>query len=295
MIEAYVRCPRRFYYAYCRCIKPEKTSLPLIFGTCWHNAMDSMWIYWNVDRAMEAFLAEWDPKIDEMAAYPRTPGRAKEMLIRYKDRYENVNKRDFKKILAIELGFRVPLSDEPNYPVYIGRMDKVVEREDSRIIIPDHKTTISFKGNWEASFSPNGQMDGYGYAGRLNYGDLYHGVLIDGALTQKTDMDFKRIPLLRDDITLDAWLIETCDWIDLIQQDCNLIQTGFYGFKRRWVACSDYSGCPYHYVCKMWTYPWEKERLPDGYITSVWNPLAENSRVQEKWKKELNLFYGETE
>jgi hypothetical protein len=45
----------------------------------------------------------------------------------------------------------------------------------------------------------------------------------------------------------------------------------------------------------MWTYPWEKERLPDGYITSVWNPLAENSRVQEKWKKELNLFYGETE
>lgn len=287
MVEAFCRCERRHYFNYVRCIVPERTGLALSFGSAWHEAMDSMWRNWDVEASYQAFLSLWPQEIDETTAYPRTPGRAKEMLFEYKKRFQEISLRDY-KVLGIERGFRVPLSPDAAYPFYTGRLDKILQCiPDGKIIICDHKTAASFERGWKDSFSPNSQMDGYAFAGVMTYGDDFYGIVIDGALTQKTKLDFLRLPIIKDSMYINAWLIETQQRIDSILTNIQRLQKGEYCFPKRTVACSDYGGCPFLYICRQWPYPWEKPGIPFGYRQDDWDPLKDNEEKERKWDVQI--------
>lgn len=280
-------CPRRFYYSKVRKWKPDKESIALLFGSAWHASMDYLWQHPSADanEAFGPFQKLWDSSefADSLDfdSFPRTPARAYDMLSKYIDRYRNWL-QDI-QLLEVEKSFIVPLSEELQKLFYVGNWDKVfIDR--GHIYIADHKTTGSFANSWLNSWSPNGQIDGYLYSGHLYYGDEFRGVLIDGALVQKTSIDFRRIPVERQTGMLEQWRWEVIDLIEQIIYYENLLnqirssgeaQDTLRTFPKCTTSCTSYYGqCPYLDLCK-YTNPeqYKGDEIPNGFIKDTWQPF----------------------
>jgi len=283
-------CFRRGYFSKLRDFEPidPVKRRGLEFGTCWHAAMDVVWGRAKelsdealLKAAHENFMIAWNKspisQADDFDLYPRTPGRAAEMLVEYISRFAEDIRR--KTVIAIESPFIVPLTDADEKLMYIGKLDKVIRDADG-VRFWDHKSAASFSNAWVDSFSPNSQFDGYSHAGHMTYGDEFQGCMIDGALVQKAKVDFKRIPVSRIAAQLDAWLYETLYLIQEIQYHENLLaeyraagsrDTCLRCFPKNTSRCTEYYGtCPYLELCKF-------QDNPDLY------PIQELVYHEHKW------------
>jgi len=301
-VSTYKSCPRKFFLRHRLHWTPDRTAAALTFGSSWHAAMDVVWGLIkeknNKDLhtlAMLAFEECWIE--DDMPAWkdmtldmqdrltPRTPGTAAEMLMNY-----IITRRTFLEsvdVLSIEQPFAVPLdSDQPDL-LYIGRLDKVFQLE-NRIYVGEHKTTSLYsKGDgiqprYVASYSPNAQIDGYSHALHMLYGDRAKAVWVDAALVHKTHHDvFKFIPIERQFAALDAWIVETNNWIRRIDKDdmdfaildASKNEDIMHTFPKNEGACADWAGCTYRDLCKFWTNPHERN-CPDGFKVEKWEPFS---------------------
>jgi hypothetical protein len=282
-------CFRRGYFSKLRNFEPLGVRKGLLFGTCWHAAMDVVWGRAKelgdealLREAFSAFKAAWEltplAQMDDFDLFPRTPGRAAEMLLEYVNRFGEDIRR--KQVLAIESPFIVPLTDTEEKLMYIGKLDKIVRDADG-VRFWDHKSAANFGNAWIESFSPNSQMDGYSHAGHMTYGTEFQGCMIDGALVQKSKIDFKRIPVSRIPAQLDAWLYETLYLIQEIQYHENLLaeyraannrDNCLRCFPKNTSRCTEYFGvCPYLELCKF-------QDNPDLY------PIQELSFQEHKWQ-----------
>lgn len=281
-------CLRRFYFSKLRNFEPRGIRHGLLFGTCWHAAMDFVW-----GRAKDlqdaelyigscaAFDAAWEltpmAQLEDFDIFPRTKGRAHQMLEEYIDRFASDIRRS--TVLGIEQPFIVPLDDESKL-MYIGKLDKIVETSEG-IRFWDHKSAFSFSTAWVESFSPNAQMDGYSHAGYMTYGTKFQGCMVDGALVQKTKIDFKRIPISRIAAHLEAWLYETLYMIEEIKYHEDLLteyrksgerSTILRCFPKNPSRCTEYYGvCPYLELCKF-------QDNPDHY------PIQEELFTEHRWQ-----------
>lgn len=284
-LDSFRVCPRRFYYRHIRHWETDNVKTALIFGTCWHTAMDFIWKNpgCNDSQAFEAFMTEWNKselaEAESFDLFPRSPGRAMEMLRAYLDRYQSWLQSI--EVVAIEKAFIVPLSFEQQNLFYVGKWDKLYKEGDF-YTITDHKTSSSFASTWLNGWSPNGQIDGYLYAGHMEYGDFFRNVVIDGALVQKTKVDFIKIPVERQAQMLDQWKWEVIDLIDQIwfyenellrlrnEKPENFLRT----YPKCTTSCTSYYGsCPYLNLCKFVPNPELVETVPDGYVISNWKPF----------------------
>lgn len=307
MIEAFRRCPRKFYFRHVRHWTPQSTAIPLVFGLSWHAAMDSIWANKSTDKnrivkdAISIFTAEWSKggmstdDATQLTFYPRSIGRAHEMLTHYIDKYFTWLKEI--ELLHVEVSFSVPIGISAKQDImYMGRLDKVYKdpRLNSKIVICDHKTTSSDAPSWFESFSPNSQMDGYLYAGNMLYGSEFWGIMIDGATVMKgtkgkekrSDRDmpigisFPRIPMSRQLNQLDAWHWEVTDTIQMIQQDVEILDRVVDApylptFPKNTTSCFCYGACIYKDICKMIANPHtEQLSTPEGFVVSEWNPMS---------------------
>lgn len=303
-------CLRRFYFKAVRHIDTEGQKPSLEFGSSWHSSMDQLWsdccsfngrILANslspqevIKRANDAFRKRWNessmPEREEFDLYPRTPGRAAEMLIEYYSRYgEQLGTFN---LLEVERPFIIPLTDDSQKLMYIGKLDKVTESFNTGEITPwDHKTAANFGKTWVESFSPNSQFDGYHHAGKMLWGPDFNTIYIDGAVVQKTKIDFMRIPLMRQQNQIEAWLWETLDLISLIQyHEAQLhevreqMRQGRHynflpAFPKNTCSCTSFYGCcPYLQLCQFQNNP-EEHEIQDGFCESHWKPfeIEENS------------------
>ena len=286
-------CPRRFYYSKIRKWKQDRDSIALLFGSAWHACMDFVWAHpsASIEKSFEPFQKMWDSSefamTESFDTYPRTPQRALEMLIKYKERYQTWLSNNI-SVEAIEASFIVPLSETQQNLFYIGKWDKVY-KEGAFYHIVDHKTTSSFSTSWLNSWSPNGQVDGYLFAGHMTYGDLFKSVMIDGALVQKTSIDFKRIPVERQTDMLDQWKWEVLDLIEqIIYYEDRLKEirqssekdTFLRTFPKCTTSCTSYYGsCPYLDLCKYVPNPEvydhkDEQDIPNGYTKDTWQAFA---------------------
>jgi len=157
-VSEFRRCPRRFYFRHVRDWTTLGTSPALVFGSSWHEAMDTVWGCFKLGKqlsdeeiasvAFESFCNKWAAEgmtpFDQMDAdemkqlKARTPMTAYEMIFNYVG-----ERRGFLEdieILDIEPPFAVPLDpDNPNL-WYVGRLDKVWKRRGD-IHVMEHKTT----------------------------------------------------------------------------------------------------------------------------------------------------------
>lgn len=312
-LENFRRCHRMYYLRNVRDWTPEYTSHNLIFGLCWHSAMDVVWNLASSSKtdleimtdALVAFQEVWNKyypgwKAEQESTlgtgqdelYPKTPGRAADMLVWYLKTRRHILAGY--EILGIEVPFIVPLSygqEDTSEIYYIGRNDKIIRKsDDKRVYIIDHKTTKSDGAAWVNTFQPNNQVDGYNYSGLMTYGDEFMGVQIDGALCQKgpkvskdpslpSGIGFPQHILRAATGFTQAWLWETTYTIMLLEshlkmlEDCKNEDEILKAFDKRTTACGYYSGCIYRNICAYITNPAREVEPPTGFKVEKWIPF----------------------
>ena len=285
-LDSFRVCPRRFYYRHIRHWETDGIRAPLIFGTCWHASMDFIWSNPTCthQQAFEVFMQEWNQSeladAEHFDLFPRTPAKAEAMIRQYIDRYQSWLQNNI-KLIAVEKPFIVPLSEKDQNLFYVGKWDKLYQ-EGRFYHICDHKTSSSFASTWLNGWSPNGQVDGYLYAGHMEYGEDFKSVMIDGALVQKTKEDFIRVPVERQVDMLETWKWEVIDLIEQIwfyeSQLLDLRKQKPERFLRAYPKCttsctSYYGSCPYMNLCKFVPNPEVIEDCPDGYVITNWKPF----------------------
>lgn len=302
----YKKCPRFFYLRHIKGWRPQGTAIPLIFGLCWHDAMDAVWIGYEkvkngtiterdlVDISMMAFENTWidngmkpfadmDLQDFEMLG-ARTPMVAKEMITHYIEKRRHV--LDEAELLAAERPFAVPLYPDRTDVWYIGRRDKDI-RLNGDLIIIEHKTTTEYKvdGGFKTSYIegwyPNSQCEGYIYAANIEYKERARYVWVDAALVHKKVHDaFRFIPVSAALSTMDAWLWEARDWSNRIESEMVRLHDTKPGasimssFPRNTDQCNGkYGLCPFLNICRGYSNPSIVEEAPAGYIHEPWNPF----------------------
>jgi len=295
-VEAYRDCPRKYFLRHIKGWVPNSTAIALINGSAWHDAMDIVWGHAKDDisdrelaqKSLQAYVDRWtkeglphprDMTLEQQDQYsPRGPHCAAEVLLNYV-----MQRRRFIKdgeVLAIERPFIVPLYDDNDKILYIGRLDKVFRSRSEGEIVIEHKTTTQFyktsglRKSYLESFSPNSQVDGYGYAARFLYPGI-RGIWIDISVFNKTVTDqFKFLPVDRQFAMLDGWLNETRNWIERIESERASYAT--HGLKRAFPKntshCGSYGGCTYRDICKFYTNP-DSSEVPSGFKVDFWNPF----------------------
>jgi hypothetical protein len=308
-VSEFRTCHRKYFYRHKMDWVSVGFSTPLLFGSAWHAAMDTIWEIGSdrdnaqnlgtedwARRGYEAFMEEWvkggGPEIDDIDEEWmrklgfRNPMVALEMLYGYVDERRSLFQRDSFELISIEQPFAVPLDPNDDTLFYVGRFDKIFRVKEG-IIIGEHKTTslyskaATFRAMFVDSFSPNSQVDGYLHAARVLYGDEVKSCWIDAALVHKTEHEgFKFIPVERQFKQLDAWLWETRAWIDEIEANQALLEDSdisdmsyMPAFAKNTSSCQDFArNCPYMDLCKMWPNP-AGRGLPDGFISEHWSPF----------------------
>lgn len=310
-------CARRMYYRHVKHWRGEGMAIPPGFGICFHNAMDVVWAELSKDseqplstitrKAIMEFERSWYeenlPDQDVLQAnFPKRKydlyniGNAAEIIHAYVlQRADWI--RDH-KVLAIEKPFVVPLYHDRTDVMYCGRLDKIIEDRHGGVWILDHKTTSSysttqgFQDNFLESFSPDSQIDGYAYAGIMEYGDNFKGCYIDGILVHKKERYFCLLPVDRDIAHLDNWLHDTREEIRRIEAQKEALSGVLPGapflpvFPKNTHRCYDFnSPCPYTDLCKCLPNP-HFEPTPLAFIVDEWSPFDKNDIAQIMGKEE---------
>lgn len=309
-VSTYESCNRKHLFAYILGLKGDSIAPAPTFGKAWHKSMDVVWATLCnkeseeglVKRAYEAFEEEWtsegfpgllDITEDEEADLKaRTPFTALGMI----EEYIPI-RRSFlhdAELLAVEKPFLVPLSSDEDL-WYCGVLDKII-RYQKRVYIVDHKTSSAYavKGGFQASFtesfSPDTQIDGYAYAGRMLYGDEFKGIFIDGALVHKKVHDaYCLLPIERQKAQIDSWLWETLDKIKRIELDKKralAVNVNEYlpAFVKNTQSCWNFNTpCTYTDLCKGWANPvleLDRQDTPIGYKIDRSSPF-DHIRLEE--------------
>jgi hypothetical protein len=249
-----------------------------------------------VKKALKSFLAKWEEECPDVNPFShedqhgkpqiRNADTAMEMLFHYiEERRSILQSRDF-KLLAIEQPFAVPLDADRSDLFYIGRLDKVFEYQ-GRIYIGEHKTTTSYKkdgpfrSDFVDSFSPNSQVDGYLYAAHLIYGKRVKACWIDAALVHQHVHDgFRFIPIERQLQQLAGWVWEARYWVEQIEANERVLGSNqpideydyLPAFPKNTTSCTNYGGCPFLDLCKMWSNPINHDD-PAGFKIEKWEPF----------------------
>lgn len=296
-LSEYKRCPRKYYYRHVLNWVPEgKTPPALVFGSCWHAAMDVLWDLATqgkdpqhiVEMSMGAFMSEWEsygyPMDDSAfgtsyeALEPRTPMNAEQMLYNYLSARAPL--LESVELVSVERPFVVPLSPDLT-TLYIGKLDKVVKYEGNHAGI-EHKTTSNYRKAsgvnpaYMDSFSPNSQIDGYLHAGKMLYGNDFKVIYADAALVHKHVHDgFALQPVRKQTASLGEWLSDTTYWISRIEQSA---ETGIY--PKNTNSCYDFnSACSYADLCRGLGFDNIKDRAVNGpmpgFNIEEWNPVEE--------------------
>lgn len=329
-IQSYRECERKFYYRHIRDWAPDGTKAALAFGGAWHQAMDQVWAaYCGVNQAavdqqlvignaMRAFEEKWTSEgfcsLEEFLAMsldaqkalmPRTPMVAAEMIYGYIEAREHAMRFNFEPVEGewIERPFAVPLDPEEPNLFYVGRFDKVVRRRsDGSIFGIEHKTTTAykkdgfFKGEFIEGFSPNSQVRGYNFAGKMIWGPAkFKGILVDAALVHRDVHEgFKLIPVEEQLPMLEDWLWNTHRRIQSIEGDMDRLEyirrvkaggptndtiadlQYLSAFPQKTEACTAYGNtCPFIDLCRSKADPEAWEQPPKGFRVERWSPFDE--------------------
>lgn len=301
MLSDYKKCPRMFYLRHVRGWKPKGTATALVFGLCWHDAMDILWKGYGkvsepdlVEMAMDAFTATWaeqgmkpvhelDLQDLEMLG-PRTPGSAREMLFNYIEKRRHIFEN--MKLLAAERPFAVPIYPDRKDIWYVGRRDKDTHIQGHGHVVIEHKTTTEykidggFKSQYIESWFPNSQCEGYLYAANIEIGNVPY-VWVDAALVHKKVHDvFRFIPVTATFANLDNWLWECRDWINRVQSEKERLEgqpenrAVMGAFPKNTEQCSGkYGLCTYLNVCRGFPNPAQVEQPPAGFVQEFWHPF----------------------
>lgn len=316
-VSEYGRCPRRGLYKYGMRRGFDGVSYPIQYGLGYHkyretveNIMFAESVKMNDDvheRGWKTALTGWsDPPPDHKKAHLdiRRLGKAIQMArerIEFEQKTGSVVITKPEEAFDLELPFSLcracgfadldPKKEECTNcgaasmynPRHGGRVDQFVEYN-KMDMIRDFKTTGTKGDYYEQKFDPNGQLQGYNWAGSQLAGRQFDGALIETVYNTKT----KGPEITQHYVTYskgqqEAWLASMMMEHSFIRMMWSRVEElGYLAFPQRTSSCQDFGGCHFRDACRTGS-GWELNTwLENNTIESHWdftNPEGEESQV----------------
>jgi hypothetical protein len=287
IIKSYKSCPYETYLKYFLNIKPAVTSVHLIAGKAYADALEVYrrnLYFQNCSKEESLFAAlltaikSYGPH--DFADAKKTWLAVCEAVVYYADRYPKeseiykpllIEGRDSLEFsMAIPLPFFHPDTDEPI--VYVGRADQIVKSEvDGTLFLEDDKTVSELGQTWQRKHRTDSQFLGYTYMAR-EYGFDVRGVLIRATCFYVNRIDGDQSLNFYPEHLLNSWYSSLCHTVQLMINDYknNKYAQAFND------ACTAYGGCIFQEHC-LHRYPLTR---PD-FIRKKWDPVTRSEITLE--------------
>lgn len=281
-LQAYMDCPRSYFFEYVLGWRPESANVHLEFGTAWHLAMEHLIINGYSDpsilaawQKLTAYYRQFFPEVMDDTYHPKTPSMAFVALNQYAQEYR------FDKFtpLYTEIAGTVTLTDKI---LLHFRMDSIL-RTDLGIKSREHKTGSQLSRQWTDQWALKMQTGVYNHVLYCLFpSEEVWGVEINGTIFGKKNIQFSRVPARRTLQAMEVWYWNTIWWVEEILRDfdklssCSSEDTIMRCFKMNTENCTKYFGCRYHDFCTAWTNPLDRcQDIPSGFKIEHWDPAAE--------------------
>jgi hypothetical protein len=292
-IQAYMNCPRKYFFEYVLGWKSEIPNKHLIFGSAWHLAMEILLEYGydaeTLLAAYEAFLTEYRKEFssewDDINS-PKNPEAVFRALPQYASRWADDNF----EVLHIEVAGSVAIGVDK---IIHFKTDTICHSDEGYFSL-EHKTGTRFSSVWAAEWRQKMQVGVYTHVLFCLFpeNEIY-GVKINGAFLSSPpkikkdgtpyanarDNEFHRVPIRRNLASMEAWLVEVNMWYDRIQDDFQKLSEAseddsiLEAFPRQTEACTKYGVCPFLDHCSIWHNPLQHAGAPPtGYHVEHWDP-----------------------
>ena len=305
-INAYLECPRKYFYEYVLGWRQDTSKHDLEFGEAWHQAMefllnngyDSDAVAGAYDAFMKHYRQHFSEETDDQYA-PKNPFNAFRALCAYTVQYAD----DLSKYRTIytEVAGSVPVMENKNIHF---RIDAIMQDASTdEYFCLEHKTTKRGGRTWVDQWALSIQCGTYAHALYCLYGpEKVYGVRVNGAIFKK-DLEFQRVPVKKTLGSMNVWHATVCHVLMAIERDFKTLSITkptdrvMEAFPLNPTACTKYWGCPYHDFCTCWNNPVAKcSDIPDGFVIDRWDPsdreakfvvdVSESAVVTKKGKGE---------
>jgi hypothetical protein len=295
-IQEYMDCPRKYFYKYILGWRLDVPQQALVFGECWHAAMDTLYEIGFTETGIEAakerfeqlYRLEFGQETDDLY-HPKSVWNAFEAIELYALLYARWM-LDY-EVVEIEVAGSVPINEDQRLHF---RMDKILRHKKTRKYYAiEHKTTGRGGRQWNDQWVLSTQVGTYTHTLYCLYPiENVYGVIVDGVIFTKKDIKFERVPCERMPEQMSVWLQNTQDWVEEILGDT---------YKIRWCCednyknepldcfmmntqnCTKYWGCEFHDFCISWTNPLlHADEVPIGFKQEFWNPIEHTEKLARK-------------
>jgi hypothetical protein len=278
-LQAYMACPREYYFSMVEHRRGEGLSAALAFGKAWHTALELHYKGLPAEHVEALVRASWEQPSGE-GDY-RTVERVLLDFRRYREKWGHEPSREaggptllFDGEPMVELS--VNAAGEGLIHPYAGKIDRII-RIGGLIYVEDHKTTSRLDKNYYSGFELSQQMMGYVYlAQQLIPGERIAGVRINvlHVLKEKSNFERQLFTYTREQIA--EWIENTNEWMRRVDADSlswqNLPEGKFPLAHLGDNGCSrKYGLCQYHRVCSV--APTFRRRVLEEFPVHPWNPL----------------------
>jgi len=309
-IQEFMRCPRRYFYRYVLGWESSQTSVDLVFGSAWHEAMEvllergySQSVVADAYLRFEAiYRSVLEPEMDLQNA-PKIPSNAMRALARYITFWAN-DHQDY-EVLHVEVAGSVLISDRK--PLFF-KIDAIMkEKSTGSIFALEHKTTGSLSPRWVNQWRQKFQLGVYTHALYCLFDpDTVTGVTVNGVqitnppqmkqdgtpYANSRDIEFKRVPVRLSRDRMADWLDTAEFYFDWIQSEHENLDMSspdeptLRAFPKCTESCGDFYGCPFIDYCTTYANPLRvADSPPMGYTVNYWDPRTK----QETAKEVMNL------
>lgn len=284
-IQAFMSCPRSYFYSYILGLNPSRGNHHLVFGSAWHAALEYLLLNGytseTIQKAYLLFLDVWNREIDPFFEPDKSknPDTALRGLISYANEWMWEDRPE--DVLYTEVAGTVAISDTR---LIHFKQDTIRKRPDSHHLAGhkhslEHKTTGRLTEAWREQWHYLFQVGTYDHVLCTLYEpEEVEGVIINGSVFRTKDNEHLRIPVqFQNDMRL-VWLWEANHWLNQIEwnfeqlAECSPSDKVMVAFPRNSASCSKY-GCRFPGMCSLHANPLRRlGQTPIGYKQEFWDP-----------------------
>lgn len=292
--EAFNTCQIKGFIERVIRLKKSTAQSPLVFGECFHYALELFYKGMPTDQAIEAACKKADElHLDDLLDEKRSTFSLRELLRFYffDEQEAPLQVLNLDGTPCVELSFKYKLGEidlnisglTKTVTVYWSGKIDLLTKDDEQVWGLDHKTTSRLGDQFAVDKERSSQMLGYSWATlmtleALGLGKLFKGMKINAVCQLKGGHKRKVYLLPYGKSQLEEWQEETLYTIKLLLEDLFYALDKATLLPRRISCVTKYGSCPHYDVCKM-PQRAREATLSDTtcYIKDTWSPLNESS------------------
>ena len=328
-INDWLSCPRYYFFRHILGWEKQPPSFHLDFGTVVHTGLESITAERKVYNSPVSETLNKPHRVEESSmfkdntlrkippfGYPEyagsegylkaftklnelipnwvqvlTPAKSRDQLEKALTTYPSTYSSDDFRTLFTEVSFKVFIP--PHYQLH-GRVDAVVQDKEGYIWCLEHKTGSTLSSAWKKQFQLSTQVGAYTHALNCIFPTKQvRGVIVNGIIFNKTQIQFHRIYVRKNNEMMQAWMDDVrqvCQQIEFHTNEAKDLvdckdhykgmqsNTSFPFFPRNPTFCNSWFGCDFYDYCTHWANPLKNiETLPMEFKIRLWDPRRDES------------------